>query len=125
MNMRELVLKLSACFKVRPGIEPLRSLVRWSWLLVALAPIVSAAGTSKEELTAEDIMERMAKMYAGTKWYRDSGVVETQLRAAADDKGSDEELRFTTAFARPDRFRFEYPPRTFALADGGHFSASQ
>jgi hypothetical protein len=112
-NIRELAPNLSTRRRVGPGIRPLASLPsRWGWLLVALAPIVViAAETNKDELTAKDIIERMAKVYAGAKWYRDSGVVEAQVRAAADDKGFDEELRFTTAFARPDRFRFEYKTR--------------
>lgn len=97
-------------WKVGRGIESLVSVMgRWSWLPVALTPImVLAAGTSREELTAKDIIERVAKVYAGAKWYRDSGVVEARTRAAADDVSVDEELRFTTAFARPDRFRFEF-----------------
>jgi len=111
MNMRELA--HNAWCKAEPGIEPLVSLIsRWSCLLVALTPVVvSAAGTSKEDLTAKDIIERMVKVYAGTKWYRDSGVVKAQVRGTADDGGFDEELRFTTAFARSDRFRFEFRTR--------------
>jgi len=43
MTMRELALKLPAWRKVGPGIEPLTSLLsRWSWLLVALTPIVGS-----------------------------------------------------------------------------------
>jgi outer membrane lipoprotein-sorting protein len=93
--------------------RPLTSLPStWGWLLVALVPIVvSAAETSKDELTAKDIIERMAKVYAGAKWYRDSGVVEVQVQGGADDSGFEEEVRFTTAFARPDHFRFEYSVR--------------
>lgn len=77
--------------------------------MTALTPlVVTAAGTSKEELTAKDIVTRMTNMYAGAKWYRDSGAVQTQGQEAGRDEGFDEEVRFTTAFVRPDRFRFEY-----------------
>ena len=45
MSMRELAVKLSACLKVRPGIEPLGPLVRWTWLLVALVSTAPLLGS--------------------------------------------------------------------------------
>lgn len=49
-------------WKVERGIESLVSVMgRWSWLPVALTPIlVLAAGTSREELTAKDIVAVLA-----------------------------------------------------------------
>ena len=55
------------------------------------------------------MLERMAKAYAGCKSYHDSGVVKTLFVQAAGNRTV--EKPFSTAFVRPDRFRFEYKER--------------
>jgi outer membrane lipoprotein-sorting protein len=67
---------------------------------------VSADEPNPEALKAQDVLDRMAKVYAGCKSYRDSGVVKTVF--IQDANNHTVEKPFTTAFVRPDRFRFEY-----------------
>src|SRR5713101_189671 len=59
-----------------------------------------------QALKAQDVLDRMAKAYAGCKSYHDSGVVKTVLIEATGNRTV--EKPFTTAFVRPDRFRFEF-----------------
>ena len=61
---------------------------------------------TQNALTAKQILGRMAKAYATCKSYRDSGTVKTDFIEANGTRTV--ELPFTTAFVRPDRFRFEY-----------------
>jgi outer membrane lipoprotein-sorting protein len=67
---------------------------------------LSADEPKPQALKAQDVLDRMAKAYAGCKSYRDSGVVKTVFIEATGNR--DVEKPFTTAFVRPDRFRFEY-----------------
>ena len=55
---------------------------------------------------AQQIIDRMAKAYTDCKSYRDSGAVRTLFVMANGNRTT--ERPFTTAFVRPDRFRFEY-----------------
>jgi len=55
---------------------------------------------------ARQIINRMTKTYAECKSYRDSGVVTTVFFEKSGERTV--EKSFTTAFVRPDRFRFEY-----------------
>ena len=57
-------------------------------------------------LTVRQIIERMAKTYSTCKSYRDSGVVKTIFIQLWGKRTA--EKPFTTAFVRPDRFRYEY-----------------
>lgn len=75
-------------------------------LVALLSPIGSADAPKQNSLTAKQILDRMAETYAGCKSYRDSGIVKTVfVKASGDDTV---EKPFTTAFIRPDIFRFEY-----------------
>src|SRR5262245_26962508 len=65
-----------------------------------------------QALKAQDVLDRMAKAYASCKSYHDSGVVKTVFVQAGGNWTV--EKPFTTAFVRPDRFRFEYKEK-----DGG------
>ncbi len=59
------------------------------------------------DIEVRQILDRMAKAYAECKSYRDSGVIKSVI---VKNTGSPEftvEHSFTTAFVRPDRFRFE------------------
>jgi len=59
-----------------------------------------------DAINAAEVLDRMAKAYAGCKSYHDSGVVKTVFVRANGNQTV--EKPFTTAFVRPDRFRFEY-----------------
>jgi outer membrane lipoprotein-sorting protein len=59
-----------------------------------------------DAINAAEVLDRMAKAYAGCKSYHDSGVVKTVYIRANGNQTV--EKPFTTAFVRPDRFRFEY-----------------
>jgi outer membrane lipoprotein-sorting protein len=68
--------------------------------------------------SASEILERMDKVYANCKSYRDSGVVKTLFIKGKSKRTV--EKPFTTAFVRPDRFRFEfkegsYKPRRYII----------
>jgi len=61
------------------------------------------------KLSAEEIIVRMAQTYASARTYRDTGQAETiTLIAGIVINRSTAKRPFTTAFVRPDRFRFEY-----------------
>jgi len=85
-----------------------------AYFLIAAAVVlpVSADEPKPQALKAQDVLDRMAKAYAGCKSYHDSGVVKTVFVQA--DGNRTVEKPFTTAFVRPDRFRFEYKEK-----DGG------
>lgn len=76
--------------------------------LVAGAAIWSenADAALPEDLNAENLLQRVAEVYVGCRSYRDSGVVKTIFITA--NRNRTVEKPFTTAFVRPDRFRFEY-----------------
>lgn len=61
-------------------------------------------------LTAEEILARVADVYSRCTSYRDSGVVTTVFIHSVLPNNTVEKP-FTTAFVRPDRFRFEYTER--------------
>ena len=63
-------------------------------------------------LQAHEVLNRMAKTYANCKSYRDSGVVKSVLILPVNGKQITEKP-FTTAFVRPDRFRFEFKAMEF------------
>src|SRR5713226_836535 len=67
---------------------------------------LSADEPKPQALKAEHELDRMAKAYSGCKSYYDSGVVKTVFVHA--DRNRTVEKPFTTAFVRPDRFRFEF-----------------
>ena len=71
-----------------------------------MAPVQTAGVSAQAALTPAQILETMAKTYASCRSYRDSGVVRTSYGAQLDMQLSD--IAFTTAFVRPDRFRFEF-----------------
>jgi outer membrane lipoprotein-sorting protein len=77
-----------------------------SVLAASFSPMGTADEPKQNALTAKQILDRMAKTYAECKSYRDSGLVKTVF-IQADGKRTVEK-RFTTAFVRPDRFRFEF-----------------
>jgi outer membrane lipoprotein-sorting protein len=73
---------------------------------VVLALPLHAGEPQPQVLKARDVLDRMAKAYAGCKSYRDTGVVKIVFVSDTGDRTV--ERPFKTAFVRPDRFRFEY-----------------
>jgi outer membrane lipoprotein-sorting protein len=69
-----------------------------------------------ETLSAQDVIDRMAKAYANCKSYRDSGVV--RIVFIEETGNRTQASRFATAFVRPDRYRFEYET---TLIDGRNY----
>jgi hypothetical protein len=67
---------------------------------------VSGAAKHSDNLTATDIIQRMQEAYAMSRSYSDTGVVKTVF--IHPDRKRTVEKPFTTAFIRPDQFRFEY-----------------
>jgi outer membrane lipoprotein-sorting protein len=59
-----------------------------------------------DDLTAVDILTRMKKVYANAQTYHDKGLVKVVIRFPERDHTV--KKPFTTAFIRPNRFRFEY-----------------
>lgn len=67
---------------------------------------VDADEPKPDALKAQDVLDRMTKVYANCESYRDSGVVKTIFIEALGKRTVTKP--FTTAFVRSDRFRFEY-----------------
>jgi hypothetical protein len=59
-------------------------------------------------MTADQILARMGAVYAGCRSYRDTGTVRTRFPGPPGLPEFETEQPFRTAFARPDRFRFEF-----------------
>ncbi|MDA1160316.1 MAG: SUMF1/EgtB/PvdO family nonheme iron enzyme [Planctomycetota bacterium] len=60
-----------------------------------------------DDVKVQQILDRMAKVYAECKSYRDSGVIKSVFHKKTASPEFTVEHSFTTAFERPDRFRFE------------------
>jgi outer membrane lipoprotein-sorting protein len=76
-------------------------------LIAVVTGLPAGADEPKPDaLKAQDVLDRMAKVYADCKSYRDTGVVKTMFVEATGNRTV--EKPFKTAFVRPDRFRFEY-----------------
>jgi len=76
---------------------------------------VSADGEGSFVPRVEDVNESIKAAYLGCASYRDSGEVAVTITTNEERRKRTTMQRFTTAFVRPDRFRFEY--REVALVD--------
>lgn len=94
-----------------PRVSAKLVLTACAFLLATSAPLLAQDGTSQVEETVEWIFQRMAQVYADCTTYSDSGVVKIIFFQADGERTS--ERPFTTAFVRPDSFRFEYTEQTF------------
>jgi len=83
-----------------------------------LSPLGYAGEPKQDTLAAQELLERMAKTYADCKTYRDSGIARTLFVQA--DRDHIVEKLFSTAFVRPDRFRFEYKEKKNDQNKRGH-----
>ena len=79
-------------------------------LLAGMRLALAAKEPTSEDLSAKQIIDRMAEVYAGCNSYRDSGSVKTQF---IGENNFLTEKTFKTAFVRHDRFRFEYREEMF------------
>jgi hypothetical protein len=70
-----------------------------------MSSAISAEHTHPDNMTAREIIDRMQSTYANSRTYRDSGVVEMIFTGSVNQT-----IRkpFTTAFVRPDRFRYAF-----------------
>ena len=75
-------------------------------LLCSLLAFPMANTAIANDLTAEEILSRMKKVYANARTYQDKGLVKVVIRFP--EKTHTVKKPFTTAFIRPDRFRYEY-----------------
>ncbi len=67
---------------------------------------VSAGTNQTDGMTANEIIKTDEKSYVTANSYSDSGVV--KIVFINSDRRRTVKKPFTTAFIRPDRFRFEY-----------------
>jgi hypothetical protein len=70
-----------------------------------------APGGENEMSEAREILDKMAEVYAQCQTYQDSGLVQGTLVRVTTGEIRTCSMPFTTVFARPDRFRFEYDLR--------------
>lgn len=79
---------------------------------ISLSADAANHGSRHDELDAATIMDLVARTYSSNNAYRDTGTVvtETSILGIPIEPLSDT-IRFSTAFVRPDRFRFEYEYR--------------
>src|SRR5262245_59269314 len=77
--------------------------------LFRAAPSAVAIEPQPDALSAHELLDRMALSYANCQTYRDTGVVKTIFFQANGKRTINKP--FSTAFIRPNRFRFEYRER--------------
>lgn len=76
------------------------------FLFCTLSACSIASAAVADGLTAEDIFSRMKKVYANAQTYQDKGLVKVVIRFP--ERNHIVKKPFSTAFIRPNRFRFEY-----------------
>jgi len=86
--------------------ELLRSLIGVATIALLAQTLGRADEPRLGDPSPKQILDRMAKAYGDCKSYRDAGVVKTVL--VLDTGNRTDEKPFTTAFVRPDQFRFQY-----------------
>jgi outer membrane lipoprotein-sorting protein len=87
-------------------------------LLLTANSVGYAAEPHPDTLTAPEILERMAEVYANCKTYRDTGVIKNvYVRGEKEETWTD---NFRIAFVRPDRFRCESDDHRFASIGSVH-----
>jgi outer membrane lipoprotein-sorting protein len=98
----------------RRSIMSVRHLIACALLcpsLLATSLTLWGQSTEGSAETAKGILAEMATAYSSCKSYQDKGRVQITF---VEPKGNrTQEIRFWTAFVRPDHFRFEYIDRDF------------
>src|SRR5262245_41361250 len=106
----------------------------WLALLLLFAPLAPRPSDHEPDaarlarLTAHQVLQVSEAIYSNCRSYRDSGRLEERLthgppsadplRRAMDEYFSGTWMTFRTAFARPDRLRFEYTETSASFPDG-------
>jgi outer membrane lipoprotein-sorting protein len=78
----------------------------WMLVLATSVPAQENASGDVASLTPVQILLRMGRVYRGCRSYRDSGRVTTVILTDGGRAGS--ERPFSTAFVRPNQFRFQF-----------------
>ncbi len=93
---------------VRPrcSIRTSRRVFGLQLLVILLSACAIQSEPDTDSLTAQEILERMATQYAQARTYRDDGTLSMTISGPEQIFRSNQ--RFSTAFIRPDQFRFEY-----------------
>lgn len=109
-TLRQAHIKSIGCARrlIRPRLAANPHTYRMLWLLMTgLLPMLAAGQKiNSNALTAQEILQRMAKAYATCESYNDVGVVKTVF---FEDNGNRVTTRpFATAFVRPNHFRYQY-----------------
>ena len=87
-------------------VRGLQALVPFAAFLVAATSSVFGQSRGGDPESAQEILAAMAQTYASCKSYQDEGrVIKTFFET---DGTRTVEIKFKTAFVRPDRFRFQY-----------------
>jgi VWFA-related protein len=73
-------------------------------VLFILAIAQSSSAQPSSQVTAAEVLARVSSVYASCRSYADEGEVSTQVVIGSKPMVQD----FTTAFLRPDKFRFEF-----------------
>jgi hypothetical protein len=73
-----------------------------------LSVAAASLGRRGDPMTAEQILDRVAGVYAGCRSYRDSGCARSRFLGLPGLPEFETDKPFRTAFVRPDRFRFEF-----------------
>ena len=104
--------------------SPIARLLIWSCLAILVSPATAEVPASDDTQTADEIISRMNSVYANSHSYQDSGMVKDVFLKTNETRIA--EKPFTTAFIRPDRFRYEFretPPgrkeRRFVIHQDG------
>jgi len=79
-------------------------------LILLIQPAGAEKSPEKDDLNANDIIKRMKSAYADSRSYFDTGMVKEVFIDANGERIV--EKPFTTAFVRPDRFRYEFREMT-------------
>jgi outer membrane lipoprotein-sorting protein len=101
-------------------------ILRRSFLAVlggVLVLTASVAAEPKPDLTGQQILERTAEVYASCTSYSDSGMVKTLFITPRGDRMDVQP--FSTAFVRPDRFRYEFRDTFMQSPERRHIVWSQ
>src|SRR5207249_4186630 len=81
----------------------LSATIAFAWAIACAAP--------QDSGTADEIFAYMVQSYRNCTSYSDSGVVKT-IFIMTNGRTRTVEQPFTTAFVRPDRFRFEFQEKS-------------
>ena len=85
--------------------------------VAALAFVSLSAAGPEAQPVAADLVRAMQKLYGECQSYRDQGVVEVDYLNEDGSRRSGDRRPFSTAFIRPDRFRFEFKDESGGYGD--------